>query len=172
MVLPSSPILAAQVCYWNFVTEIIDACWRIFWPGWCLLEWQPHLKLSHSLQWHHCLFYFSFEICDEEGIGNLTMCPVCDYYCDYWKLHDSCFLSKVTYLFDNDSTVFFSIFMSFWGKFFSLASVKAKGTFISYWWEWLGGEHNLICKIRAIDMFKRHESQLCICYSCWLNLLV
>ena len=61
-------------------------------------------------------FRLSFEICDEDGIGNLTMCPVCDIFCDFWKLSDSCFLSKVTYLFDNDSTVFFAIFMSFWGR--------------------------------------------------------
>ena len=44
------------------------------------------------------------------------MCPQCDTYCDYWFLKDSCVLSKVTYLFDNYSTVIFSIFMSVWGE--------------------------------------------------------
>jgi hypothetical protein len=46
----------------------------------------------------------------------IRLSTVCDYFCDYWKLSDSCFLSKVTYIFDNDSTVFFAIFMSFWGR--------------------------------------------------------
>ena len=32
----------------------------------------------------------SQEICS----ANVTMCPQCDQYCDYWKLSDSCFLSK------------------------------------------------------------------------------
>jgi hypothetical protein len=44
------------------------------------------------------------------------MCPICDYWCDYWNLRDTCFHARVTYLFDNPSTVFFAIFMSFWGK--------------------------------------------------------
>jgi len=47
---------------------------------------------------------------------NITMCPTCDYFCDYWKLEETCLHAKVTYLFDNSTTVFFAIFMSFWGK--------------------------------------------------------
>ena len=61
---------------------------------------------------------FSTEICDmsEGGFGNITMCPICDKYCDFWKLSDSCFNSKIAYLFDNAATVLWSIFMTVWGK--------------------------------------------------------
>ncbi len=45
------------------------------------------------------------------------MCPACDHFCDYWELKETCLHSKIMYLFDNESTVFFAIFMSFWGKF-------------------------------------------------------
>jgi hypothetical protein len=44
------------------------------------------------------------------------MCPACDKFCDFWELKETCFHSKIMYLFDNESTVFFSVFMSFWGK--------------------------------------------------------
>ena len=46
------------------------------------------------------------------------MCPQCDCHCDYWKLSDSCFLSKVTYIFDNLATVAFSIFIILWASAF------------------------------------------------------
>lgn len=48
--------------------------------------------------------------------GNITLCPLCDKACTYQRLGDSCIFSKLTYLFDNPATVFFAIFMSFWGK--------------------------------------------------------
>ena len=28
----------------------------------------------------------STEVCQDPGPGNLTMCPVCQQYCSYWKL--------------------------------------------------------------------------------------
>ncbi len=66
-------------------------------------------------------------------MGGTVMCPECDIYCPYWRLADSCFLSKVTYLFDNNATVFYAIFMSVWAT-----------TFLEFWkrrqailqWEW------------------------------------
>ena len=63
--------------------------------------------------------YFSNDICDENGIGNLTMCPLCDKRCSYWKLTTSCNYSRLTYLFDNPATVFFAGFMAVWGKLLS-----------------------------------------------------
>lgn len=45
------------------------------------------------------------------------MCPLCDYFCDYWSLDETCLHARVTYLFDNGTTVFFAIVMSFWGKY-------------------------------------------------------
>lgn len=58
----------------------------------------------------------SKEICNEYGTGNITLCPLCDKACSYQLLSESCLFSRLTYLFDNPSTVFFAIFMSFWGK--------------------------------------------------------
>lgn len=58
------------------------------------------------------IYYCSEEICTSE----LTMCPLCDYWCDFWKLKETCIQAKVTSLLDNPVTVFFAIFMSFWGE--------------------------------------------------------
>ena len=43
------------------------------------------------------------------------MCPLCND-CDYWELEDICLYKKVSYLFDHPGTVFYAIFMSFWGN--------------------------------------------------------
>ena len=56
------------------------------------------------------------EICDETNAGQTIMCPQCDKFCSYWELKDSCFLVKLTYVFDNFATIFFSIFMCIWGE--------------------------------------------------------
>ncbi|KAL5010642.1 hypothetical protein ScPMuIL_012947 [Solemya velum] len=60
----------------------------------------------------------SSEICDEQLAGNLTMCPLCDQRCSYWKLKKSCDYSRATYLFDNYATVAFAAFMALWASFF------------------------------------------------------
>jgi anoctamin-7 len=43
------------------------------------------------------------------------MCPLCES-CTYWQLSDICQFKRVAYLFDHPGTVFYAIFMSFWGK--------------------------------------------------------
>jgi len=43
------------------------------------------------------------------------MCPLCGH-CKLWPLDDSCTFSKLTYFFDNPATVFFAVFMAFWGN--------------------------------------------------------
>lgn len=58
----------------------------------------------------------SKEICDPNGPGNITLCPLCDKACKYQRLIDSCKFARLTYLFDNPATVFFAIFMSLWGN--------------------------------------------------------
>ncbi|CAB3375249.1 Hypothetical predicted protein [Cloeon dipterum] len=58
------------------------------------------------------------DICNRNGNESIWMCPLCDHWCDYWDLRETCFHAQVTYLFDNPSTVFFAIFMSFWGAMF------------------------------------------------------
>ncbi|CAG0886851.1 unnamed protein product [Darwinula stevensoni] len=75
----------------------------------------------------------SRDICDENGPGNFTMCPLCDKACRHWKLKDSCTFSKFTFLFDNPATVFFSIFMAFWATMF-LELWKRKQSIVA--WEW------------------------------------
>ncbi|XP_040579928.1 anoctamin-5 isoform X2 [Lepeophtheirus salmonis] len=77
--------------------------------------------------------YPSKDICYEEGIKNLTMCPQCPYHCPFWELSESCSISKLTHAFDNSSTVFFSIFMSLWATIF-LELWKRRQSIIV--WEW------------------------------------
>ena len=59
-------------------------------------------------------FHFSIDICNEAL--NISMCPSCDTFCDFTKLHETCFYSQLTYLVDNPATVAFAVIMSFWGK--------------------------------------------------------
>ncbi|KAF0043679.1 hypothetical protein F2P81_005016 [Scophthalmus maximus] len=54
------------------------------------------------------------EICDPRN--NITMCPLCDHACSYWKLVTACGTARASHLFDNPATVFFSIFMALWGE--------------------------------------------------------
>ncbi|KAM4618259.1 anoctamin-1 [Polymixia lowei] len=49
---------------------------------------------------------------------NITMCPLCDGVCDYWRLSTVCSLARASYLFDNGATVLFAIFMSLWAACF------------------------------------------------------
>ncbi|XP_067356414.1 anoctamin-1 [Channa argus] len=58
----------------------------------------------------------SQETCDENL--NITMCPLCDEVCDYWRLSTVCSLARASYLFDNGATVLFAIFMSLWAACF------------------------------------------------------
>ncbi|XP_065206237.1 anoctamin-5 [Planococcus citri] len=76
----------------------------------------------------------SKEICDPNIGGNITLCPLCDRTCKYQKLGDSCLFSNMTYLFDNNSTVFFSVFMSFWATSF-LEMWKRKQAIITWQWD-------------------------------------
>ncbi|WAR07941.1 ANO1-like protein [Mya arenaria] len=60
--------------------------------------------------------YPSKEICDPSL--NMTMCPLCDYKCGYWKLNASCGDSTYSRMFDNNAT--------FW---------KRKQSVIQYNWD-------------------------------------
>ena len=55
----------------------------------------------------------AIEVCTEGH--NFDMCPLCAE-CEDWKLSDICVFKKIAYLFDHPGTVFYAIFMSFWGK--------------------------------------------------------
>ncbi|PSN51330.1 hypothetical protein C0J52_15729 [Blattella germanica] len=76
----------------------------------------------------------SQDICTR--MQNITMCPICDW-CGYWKLGDTCVHSRVIYLVDNPSTVFFAIVMSFWAALF-LELWKRYSAEITHRWDLTG----------------------------------
>lgn len=76
--------------------------------------------------------YPANEICDESK--NFTMCPLCDYQCPYWKLSAACSHARASRIFDNNATVFFAIFMSFWGTLF-LEFWKRKQAALQFKWD-------------------------------------
>ncbi|XP_047373447.1 anoctamin-5 isoform X2 [Sciurus carolinensis] len=76
----------------------------------------------------------STEICDPEIGGQMIMCPLCDQVCDYWRLNSTCLTSKLSHLFDNESTVFFAIFMGIWVTLF-LEFWKQRQARLEYEWD-------------------------------------
>ncbi|XP_058123461.1 anoctamin-1-like [Anopheles ziemanni] len=57
----------------------------------------------------------SKEVCSD---STTVMCPQCDKYCGYWYLNSTCMISKVAYVFDNEGTILFSIFISIWAALY------------------------------------------------------
>ncbi|KAG6456927.1 hypothetical protein O3G_MSEX010018 [Manduca sexta] len=89
------------------------------------LGFYTHMLIPASLVGLICVIYSAATVYSNkpsEDICNYTssikMCPQCDYFCDYWDLRATCLQSRITYLFDNSTTVFFAIFMSFWAACF------------------------------------------------------
>ncbi|XP_063303296.1 anoctamin-4 isoform X1 [Pelobates fuscus] len=78
----------------------------------------------------------SREICQAT---NVTMCPLCDKYCPFMTLSDSCVYAKVTHLFDNGATVFFAVFMAVWATVF-LEFWKRRRAVIAYDWDLIDWE--------------------------------
>uniref|UniRef100_A0A0L8I572 Anoctamin n=1 Tax=Octopus bimaculoides TaxID=37653 RepID=A0A0L8I572_OCTBM len=76
----------------------------------------------------------SLDICSFDKSGNLTMCPLCDELCRYWKLETVCYYARTSYLIDNPSTVFFAAFMSVWSMFF-IELWKRQQNEIGYDWD-------------------------------------
>ncbi|XP_037110243.1 anoctamin-2 isoform X1 [Syngnathus acus] len=74
----------------------------------------------------------SQETCDDNL--NITMCPLCDGVCDYWRLSSVCSLAKASYLFDNGTTVLFAIFMSLWAACF-LEHWKRRQMCLKHTWD-------------------------------------
>ena len=66
------------------------------------------------------------------------MCPMCEM-CTTWRLHNICSYTRISYLFDHPGTVFYAVFMSFWGNypqtFYHLISNRyiTAVTFLEYW---------------------------------------
>ncbi|XP_045453771.1 anoctamin-5-like [Melitaea cinxia] len=89
------------------------------------LGFYTHMLIPASVVGLICVIYSaatvysnvpSEEVCNYNS--SIKMCPQCDHYCDFWDLKSTCLQSRITYLFDNPTTVFFAIFMSFWAACF------------------------------------------------------
>ncbi|XP_035988374.1 anoctamin-1 [Fundulus heteroclitus] len=74
----------------------------------------------------------SMEICDPRN--NITMCPLCDQVCSYWKLVTACGTARASHLFDNPATVFFSVFMALWAVLF-MEHWKRRQMRLNYIWD-------------------------------------
>ncbi|XP_074923380.1 anoctamin-4 isoform X1 [Chelonoidis abingdonii] len=83
---------------------------------------------------NHC--QVSKEVCQATDI---IMCPICDKYCPFVRLSDSCVYAKVTHLFDNGATVFFAVFMAVWATVF-LEFWKRRRAVIAYDWDLIDWE--------------------------------
>ncbi|XP_029010357.1 anoctamin-1-like isoform X2 [Betta splendens] len=79
----------------------------------------------------------SMEICHPRN--NITMCPMCDRVCSYWKLSSACGTARASHLFDNPATVFFSIFMALWAAMF-MEHWKRRQMRLNYEWDLTGFE--------------------------------
>ncbi|XP_067902643.1 anoctamin-1a isoform X2 [Heterodontus francisci] len=79
----------------------------------------------------------SMEMCDHRT--NITMCPLCDKTCNYWKLSTTCATARASHLFDNPATVFYSIFMALWAAMF-LEHWKRCQMRLIYKWDLTGFE--------------------------------
>ncbi|XP_065660186.1 anoctamin-4 isoform X3 [Hydra vulgaris] len=78
------------------------------------------------------------EVCNPnnqtDGTYKFYMCPLCDKICSYYLLHSQgCIYSKITHFFDNDSTLFFAVFMSLWATIY-LEFWKRKEISLAYEW--------------------------------------
>ncbi|XP_063835917.1 anoctamin-1 isoform X5 [Ostrinia nubilalis] len=89
------------------------------------LGFYTHMLIPASIVGLICVIYSASTVYSNkpsEDVCNynstIKMCPLCDYHCDFWDLKDTCLYSRITYLFDNPTTVFFAVFMSFWGACF------------------------------------------------------
>ncbi|KAJ6638053.1 Anoctamin-1 [Pseudolycoriella hygida] len=85
------------------------------------LGFYTHMLIPASVVGLLCFLYglitlfsnrISKDICYSKNAT--LMCPQCDEQCDYWYLGSTCVYSYITYLFDNNMTVVFASFMSFW----------------------------------------------------------
>ncbi|XP_068116148.1 anoctamin-1 isoform X4 [Hyperolius riggenbachi] len=79
----------------------------------------------------------STEMCDQRN--NITMCPLCDKTCNYWKISSACATARASHLFDNPATVFFSVFMALWAATF-MEHWKRRQMRLNYRWDLTGFE--------------------------------
>ncbi|XP_012270892.1 anoctamin-1 isoform X2 [Orussus abietinus] len=105
------------------------------------LGFYTHMLLPASVVGLLCFIYSCATIYSNkptEDICNakesIKMCPLCDKFCGYWELKETCIYARIAYLFDNPSTVFFAIFMSLWATLF-LELWKSYSAEITHRWD-------------------------------------
>ncbi|KAK2583391.1 hypothetical protein KPH14_009379 [Odynerus spinipes] len=108
------------------------------------LGFYTHMLIPASIVGLLCFIYScatlysnepSEDICNSNG--TIDMCPLCDHFCGYWDLTETCLHGRITYLFDNPSTVFFAVFMSLWATIF-LELWKKYSAEITHRWDLTG----------------------------------
>ncbi|XP_069758296.1 anoctamin-1-like [Narcine bancroftii] len=109
----------------------------------------------------------SMEMCDDRA--NITMCPLCDKTCSYWKLSSTCATARASHLFDNPATVFYSIFMALWAAMF-LEHWKRCQMRLNYKWDLAGFEEDedhprpeyearVLSKVLKKELQKKEETE-------------
>ncbi|XP_033224171.1 anoctamin-4-like isoform X2 [Belonocnema kinseyi] len=108
------------------------------------LGFYTHMLIPASIVGVLCFLYGCFTLNSDEPTEDvcrrnmsIKMCPLCDNFCPYWDLRETCLHARVTYLFDNPSTVFFAIFMSLWATLF-LELWKKYSAEITHRWDLTG----------------------------------
>ncbi|RZF39456.1 hypothetical protein LSTR_LSTR000977 [Laodelphax striatellus] len=108
------------------------------------LGFYTHMLTFASIVGLMCFIYSTITLHDNDPSQDICnqnlsikMCPLCDRFCDYWDLSETCYYAKVTYLFDNNTTVFFAVFMSFWATMF-LELWKRYSAEITHRWDLTG----------------------------------
>ncbi|XP_042762234.1 anoctamin-1 isoform X9 [Panthera leo] len=101
----------------------------------------------------------SMEMCDQRH--NITMCPLCDKTCSYWKMSSACATARASHLFDNPATVFFSVFMALWAATF-MEHWKRKQMRLNYRWDLTGFEEEETDKVKLTwrDRFPAYVTNL------------
>ncbi|KAL4830405.1 hypothetical protein H8958_020031 [Nasalis larvatus] len=101
----------------------------------------------------------SMEMCDQRQ--NITMCPLCDKTCSYWKMSSACATARASHLFDNPATVFFSVFMALWAATF-MEHWKRKQMRLNYRWDLTGFEEEETDKVKLTwrDRFPAYLTNL------------
>uniref|UniRef100_A0A146LAE4 Anoctamin n=1 Tax=Lygus hesperus TaxID=30085 RepID=A0A146LAE4_LYGHE len=96
----------------------------------------------------------SKEVCDD---GDKTiMCPLCDKFCDFWFLNQSCTYSTILSVFDNGTTVFFAAFMSIWAVLF-LELWKRYSAEVTHRWDLTGYDtHEEVARPQYLARVERY----------------
>uniref|UniRef100_A0A3Q3C729 Anoctamin n=1 Tax=Haplochromis burtoni TaxID=8153 RepID=A0A3Q3C729_HAPBU len=90
---------------------------------------------------------------------NITMCPLCDGVCDYWRLSSVCSLARASYLFDNGATVLFAIFMSLWAAWF-LEHWKRRQMYLKHTWDLTSLEDEEVMKPEYEEALQEKKAKM------------